>query len=80
MQCIGICRLRNCSNLVIKCSAISPVKKLLLFVPILILAIDWALALALLPGVTRQVVEAELGAWQLACVRLASQLQEEGHA
>ena len=42
--------------------------------------VDWALPQALLPGVTRQVVEAELGAWQLACVRLASQLQEEGHA
>ena len=44
---------------------ISPVKIQLLVVK---LAVDWALPQALLPGVSRQVVEAELGAWQLACI------------
>ena len=33
--------------------------------PIVKSAVDWALPQALLPGVSRQVVEAELGAWQL---------------
>ena len=44
---------------------ISPVK---IQLPVVKLVIDWALPQALLPGVSRQVVEAELGAWKLACI------------
>ena len=46
----------------------SPVKIELLIVAIMKLAVDWALPLALLPGVPRQVEEAKLGAWQHTCV------------